>query len=115
MKKYFIILSITCLPGLTAMAQQQEHTADSVLSTRTLHELNLLFNLSPGQQDSLYEAGMAVSLTRRQTYSRYFRTDSFKIKMAQVALLKDSLYLSVLGSSYLKTYKDTLIRRGKTW
>ena len=115
MKKYIITLLMICLCSTAVLSQQRERTADSVTAARTVNEMNQLFSLSPGKQDTLFRAGMIAGRARRQVYVRYWKTDSFQVKLARINYLKDSLYRAVLGQARFKAYRDTLMRRGKAW
>jgi hypothetical protein len=99
----------------TACKAQQTNAVDTFMTERTLSQLQKIFTLTLQQQTAFYEAGVFANEARRKVFANYWKTDSFKIKLARADYFKDSLYRSVLGDANMKRYRDTLLKQKHTW
>lgn len=116
-KRMVCLLVIAFLVSINCMGQrtQQKYSTDSMVSMRRVNDLATIFTLTQQQRVALYRAGVTASRIRSNVFTQYWKTDSFRIKLAAANFLKDSLYRSVLGDKKLGIYRDTLSRRRKSW
>jgi hypothetical protein len=108
----FVVTSVSFSQQKQLLVEQRrplmEQKADSAIANRTIKRMKELFTITVGQEQTLYQTGVAMNNNRRQVFKTYWKTAEFPAQMAKVDSTTDALYKAIVGIENYKLYKEVL-------